>query len=176
MSRGDAWKDLGSIRTLAGPASLSQVDTVSPWGPLRHMHVILIKNGVLYILTACAPREEFSMYYKDFCRSFRSLRVLSDAFDFIRVPQQKTMLKNSADVVMKKWIKLVNQPTPPSNLSKSDRFAAAFNGENFQKETWNPFVEMTQQKFGDLGSQWLELFLKQFKDELFEVQNQNIPE
>src|ERR1700722_13979307 len=72
--KGLQWKDLGKIQTQAGEASLSQVDNISQWGTVRMMHVILEKEGVIYILTAAAPKDDFSKYYSNFCESLRSLR------------------------------------------------------------------------------------------------------
>lgn len=69
------WKDLGSIKTKAGDASLSQVDEKTEWGNIRMMHVIFVKNGYAYILTAASLKEEFSEFYKDFFASMRSLDV-----------------------------------------------------------------------------------------------------
>lgn len=73
-SQGFEWKDLGMIRTDAGDASLSQVDTKTQWGDVRMMHVILLKDGMVYILTAAALKDEFAKFYKDFFNSLRSLR------------------------------------------------------------------------------------------------------
>lgn len=73
-SQGASWKDLGLIRTEAGDASLSQLDTKTQWGDVRMMHVILIKNGTVYILTAAALQDEFPKFYKDFFSSMKSLR------------------------------------------------------------------------------------------------------
>lgn len=80
-SKGDEWKDLGTIRTEAGDASLSQVDTKSKWGTERLMHVILEKNGTIYILTAAALKNEFPKYYKEFFNSMRSLQINRDAIE-----------------------------------------------------------------------------------------------
>lgn len=74
-SQGADWKDLGTIQTEAGNASLSQVDVKTSWGEIREMHVILIKNSTVYILTAAALKEEFPKFYKDFFRSLRSLKI-----------------------------------------------------------------------------------------------------
>lgn len=74
-AHGGDWKDLGTIRTEAGEASLSQEDTKSVWGDLRMMHVILAKNGSVYILTAAALKEEFPQFYPEFFNSMRSLRI-----------------------------------------------------------------------------------------------------
>lgn len=68
------WKDLGTLRTDAGNASLSQLDTRTEWGNVRMMHAILVKDGYAYILTAAALRDEFSLYYTEFFSTMRSLR------------------------------------------------------------------------------------------------------
>ena len=75
QSNGAAWKDLGTIKTAAGKASFSQVDTKTEWGLIRMMHVILVEKGVAYIMTAAAPKEEFGTFYKDFFDSMRSLKI-----------------------------------------------------------------------------------------------------
>lgn len=73
-AQGYIWKDLGKIRTQAGDASLSQVDTRTQWGEVKLMHVILQKDGIIYILTAAALKEEFPKFYKDFFNSMSSIR------------------------------------------------------------------------------------------------------
>lgn len=72
-SQGIKWKDLGTIHTQAGDASLSQIDTKTQWGDVRMMHVILIHEGLVYILTAAALKDEFSIFYKDIFNSLSSL-------------------------------------------------------------------------------------------------------
>jgi hypothetical protein len=74
-AQGYEWKDLGNIQTEAGTGNLSQVDIKTQWGELRLMHVILIKNENVYILTASALKEEFSIFYKDFFAAMRSLKI-----------------------------------------------------------------------------------------------------
>ncbi len=74
-SHGDEWKDLGTIQTEAGPASLSQADIKTQWGTVRAMSVILVKNSNVYILMTSSPREEFSQFYPEFFKVMRSLRI-----------------------------------------------------------------------------------------------------
>lgn len=74
-SHGDEWKDLGLIKTEAGKGSLSQVDMKTQWGYIRIMHVILIRDGNVYILTASAPKEDFGKYYALFFAALRSLKI-----------------------------------------------------------------------------------------------------
>lgn len=74
-SQGAEWKNLGSINTKAGKASLSQADTQTEWGPVRMMHVILLRKGVIYILTAAALKKEFPKLYQTFFQSFKTLEI-----------------------------------------------------------------------------------------------------
>ena len=74
-SQNAEWKDLGTIRTEAGDASLSQVDTKTKWGVERQMQVIFLKDSTAWILTCSALKSDFSKYYKDFFEAMKSLRV-----------------------------------------------------------------------------------------------------
>lgn len=69
------WKDLGTIATKAGNASLSQVDTKTKWGVERQMQVIFLKDEKAWILTCSALKDEFARYYKDFFEAIKSLRI-----------------------------------------------------------------------------------------------------
>ncbi|MGA8163853.1 MAG: hypothetical protein WB791_02375 [Waddliaceae bacterium] len=77
-SQQSEWKDLGKIRTKAGEASLSQTDAATEWGVIRMMHAILLKNGVIHILTAAALKMDFPKHYKEFFESLRSLQIHED--------------------------------------------------------------------------------------------------
>lgn len=75
LSQGCILKDLGTISTGAGDASLSQFDEKTEWGEVRQMHAILIHEGVAYILTASALKEEFPKFYQQFFKAMQSLRI-----------------------------------------------------------------------------------------------------
>jgi len=74
-NKGNTFKNLGTIKTDAGIGNLSQVDAKSAYGPLRMMHVILIKDGTVYIATATALAEEFPLFYGAFFKAFKSLKI-----------------------------------------------------------------------------------------------------
>lgn len=74
-TKGEHWKDLGTIQTEAGNASLLQVQSKTEWGDLQMLQVVLLKEGKVYILTAAALKEEFPQFYSDFFRSLRTLRI-----------------------------------------------------------------------------------------------------
>lgn len=76
-SKGNEWKDLGTIKSDAGVLNLSQTDSQTEWGKVRMLHVMIKKDGIMYVLTAASLKEEFSKFYKDFFEAFRSLRFQS---------------------------------------------------------------------------------------------------
>lgn len=78
-SQGCILKDLGTIETQAGLATLSQFDEKTEWGEVRQMHAILIKDKVAYILTASALKDEFSKFYQEFFKAIQSLRITTEA-------------------------------------------------------------------------------------------------
>lgn len=74
-SHGTEWRDLGMIQTKAGSASLSELVMPTEWGEIRMMHVIYLKEGMAYILTAAAMKEEFSSLLPRFYEAFRSFDI-----------------------------------------------------------------------------------------------------
>ncbi|WP_096030661.1 hypothetical protein [Candidatus Protochlamydia naegleriophila] len=169
-AQGFEWKDLGTIRTEAGTASLSQVDTKTEWGNVRLMHVILLKNGTIYILTASALKDEFSQFYKEFFASMRSLRVAKDAFEMIVNTQQRTQLKNAVQKLGQQWQKMVEQQhRERPDIAIETLKEQVFNSESFQTTLWTPFKDMLNQKYSDMGKEWQALLLTKIEDELFEL-------
>lgn len=74
-SQGTEWHDLGTFITKAGEASLSEIVMPTEWGDIRMMHVIFLKEGVAYILTAAAKKEEFTSLLPQFYNSLRSFDI-----------------------------------------------------------------------------------------------------
>ncbi len=171
-AQGYEWKDLGSIRTEAGNGSLSQVDTKSQWGEVRLMHVILVKNGNVYILTASALKNDFSIFYKDFFAAMRSLKIVNDLYEFLPDTQQRTQLKNATAKLQTQWKNLVaeKQKEDPS-IALNDIQESVFANQNFQNTIWKPFLEMLDQKYGQLGAEWLALFKQKMENDLFNLKN-----
>lgn len=83
--KGDEWKDLGKIQTEAGEASLSQVNAKTQWGEMRMMHAILLHDGIAYILTTAALKEDFPAYYKEFFQAMRSLKFIDNDIEISKL-------------------------------------------------------------------------------------------
>lgn len=165
-AQGFEWKDLGSIRTEAGEASLSQVDSKTPWGDVRMMHVILLKNGTVYILTAAALKEEFPQFYKDFFQSLRSLHINKDVFEMVQSPSKRASLQKQVATLTNGWNEvnktdLANTSTPSSGAPD-----AIFSDETFQSKYWIPFTNILDKEYSDMGSEWKQYMIAYVKDAL----------
>ena len=146
-SKGAEWKDLGSIRTDAGNANLSQVDKKTQWGEMRMMHAILLKNHTIYIVTAAAPKEEFARYYKDFFQSIRSLRINKDIFELVSNQKRREALRNSISELKTEW---KNSPV------------------DSQDKLWTAFMEKINKDYSDMSLNWNQTLQKTVKDELLD--------
>lgn len=163
------WKDLGPIQTGAGIGNLSQVDTKTQWGDVRLMHVILVKNENVYILTASALKDEFSIFYKDFFTSMRSLKIAKDLYEMIPDTKQRTQLKAAVNKLTTGWQTLLTQKQKENDkINQLELRKNVFNSEDFQNNMWKPFKEMLQQKCHPLGKEWHSLFLEKLENQLFE--------
>ena len=169
-AQGYEWKDLGTIQTQAGTGSLSQVDTKTQWGTVRLMHVILVKNGNVYILTASALKEDFSANYKDFFTAMRSLRIAKDVYEMIGDPQLRSQLQASVTKLEEQWKLLINQKKKENpEMSLEEVQNAIFDSNEFQNTIWAPFKAMVKQKYGQQGDDWQSLFLQKIEDQLFNL-------
>jgi hypothetical protein len=166
-SQGSEWKDLGTIRTEAGEASLSQVDRRTQWGDVRMMHVILYKNGTIYIMTAASHKDEFAKFYKDFFNSLRSLRFNKTAHDSITDRKRATNLDKAEQSVKAAWKTLyTKQKSAFPNLSSEELTIQVFNSEEFQDNTWNPFKALLAKDFIDMKVEWQKQILQEVRDSL----------
>lgn len=158
-AQGALWRDLGTIRTEAGEASLSQVDTTTEWGEVRMMHVILAREGVIYIVTAAALKEEFPDLYKLFFNAFHSLRFNPTSSP--PLPEfsatRKAELKQRENRVRRGWSAL--------KCHREGEREELFLSERFQQEYWLPFTKILEEKYGDMPLQWRASILEELKAE-----------
>lgn len=168
-AKGDEWKDLGMIKTNAGNASLSQVDSKTEWGETRQMHVILLKNGNIYILTASALKEEFPKFYKQFFTAMRSLKVSTDYNEMLQTTEQKKEIQNAIVNIQKEWDQLVAQKQQEIPTSSIETIKIQiFESDEFKNKAWKPFKTLINEKYGFMGPEWSQLVLDSTEDRLFE--------
>lgn len=169
LAKGIELKDLGSIRTEAGSASLTQVDMKKDhYGDIRYMRVILLRNGTIYIVTASALLKEFGNYYKDFFTAMRSLRIIKNPYEMIASNKSKQELEGETDALIKEWKEqLAKKQQESPALSEEELKSSLFEDSTFQTKNWKPFNVMLDQKYEALGPEWKSLFLSNVKEELF---------
>ncbi len=148
------WKDLGTITTLAGKASLSQVDMQYEWGNVRLMHVILKKSGMLYVLTVAALKDEFPKFYREFFTSMRSFRFNKDAFEMVTNLKKRKQLQKSYQELLSNWQKRVQENRDNASLDPEAVYTQIFESEDFQNKEWKPFEDMLKQDFADMSPVW----------------------
>lgn len=145
---GSVWKDLGTIKTHAGNASLSQVDIKNQWGEVREMHVVLKKKNTIYILTVAALKDEFSKYYKNFFESMRSLKINKEFDEMISSPSlREELLKKIAALKMASQKESFDSPT-------------------FQNTEWSPFLNFLKDKYSFMGAKWIGYVEKRVESDL----------
>lgn len=162
---GAEWKDLGTIRTEAGDASLSQVDTKTVWGVERQMQVILVKNGTVYILTAAALKDEFPKFYKDFFNSMRSLRINKTSYEMISDSARRSNLEKAVAALNKSWKEVKSNSIGQHN----NDYMTVFESDSFQKNHWIPFQNMLSKDYSDMGPIWKDNLSKKIKEEMLNL-------
>lgn len=159
-SLGARWKDLGSIQTKSGRASLSQVDMNTEWGPVRLMHVIIIKNRTVYVVTAGALKNEFHSYYKDFFEAMKSIRFNPDIFELVKDTKKQEKLKKTYQKL------LAEHEKQKAKLGGDATNLATFENSSFQLGFWQPFLQLISEDYSDLGSEWKEKTIHKFMTDL----------
>lgn len=75
-SRGTPCQRLSTLDTPAGRGYLLQVIDETNWGAIQLIHLVLLDEGMIYLLTAAAPKEEFGQYYPLFFDAMKSLQFV----------------------------------------------------------------------------------------------------
>ncbi|MCB1112265.1 MAG: hypothetical protein H7A37_00285 [Chlamydiales bacterium] len=160
-SQGAEWKDLGTIRTQAGNASLSQVDSSTEWGDVRMMHVILLRDSTTYILTAAALKEEFPNYYNDFFKAMRSLRFNKSLVEMIPDQSLRSGYLQAVDNIKENWNTWISQ-TDHQEVSNT----VLFTNNTFQEKYWQPFCKLIAERFQEMNPEWHQKVLENVKEQL----------
>ncbi len=162
-SQGTEWKDLGTIKTEAGDASLSQVDAKTQWGNVRTMHVILLRDGVIYIMTAAATKEEFPKYYKDFFNAMRSLRINKDLYELVGDASRRSQLIQNVENLKQN---LNDQLNKQKIVDPEATKLTVFNSSSFQKTQWEPFKSALGHDYSEMSPDWQKLILERVQGDL----------
>lgn len=139
------WRALGKVRTSAGLGQLTEIDAPSPFGPVRMLQLIVMKEGKAYVLTAAALKEEIQQHYKDFQSAFRSFTLTSDLFSAIPQLERREALKEKQNQLL-------------DSAQESDA--------SFHENHWIPFQNFIANHFEDMGLFWQALCLKNIQEKI----------
>jgi hypothetical protein len=154
QDRNNHWRSLGKVRTSAGLAQLTEIDTASECGAIRILQLILIHEGKSYVITAAALKEEFSTYYQEFQQAFRSLTLTSDLLSTVPQLERRELLQKMQRTLWNAWAE-----TPDGT---------SFEEESFQAHHWQPFQKTIIENYEDMGAFWQVLMLKSTQEKLFD--------
>lgn len=163
-SQGADWKDLGTIKTLAGNASLSQVDSKTEWGEVRMMHTIMVRDGNAYVLTCAALKDEFPTFYKDFFSAMRSLNFANDPVRSLSTKAQKEEIISLREDLQKSFRQIAEKKQ--INLNDKKNALDLFESLEFQASSWTPFKEKLKKDFSEFGDNWQIELLEYVKGDL----------
>jgi len=151
-THGADWKDLGTIKTGCGNASLSQVDAKTEWGEVRMMHTITLQDNEVYVLTCAALKDEFPKFYKDFFSSMRSLNFINDPIRALTTKAQKEEIFALREDLQKSFQTIAEKMQ--IDLKNSEKARDLFESQDFQLSAWIPFKEKLQKEFSEFGENW----------------------
>jgi hypothetical protein len=141
------WREVGSLKTRAGAARLTEIDLPSDWGPLRLLQMILIRDGIAYILTGAALKEDFPQHYREFQKAFCSFTITPDPTECVASPEKRASLEAAL-------------------RSLKSAMTAEFVNEGFQKEHWLPFQDSVVNDYADMGAHWQIVMLQAAQEQL----------
>lgn len=165
--RRNEWRSLGKVRTQAGLAQLTEIDSVTEFGPIRMLQLIFLKQGYAYVLTTAALKEEFSEHYKDFQSTFRSLTLTTDLAESIPQLERRETLKKEQFKLLSVWENISDTQENPLSFQENT---------TFQTSHWQPFQQLIIDHFQDMGPYWQALILRSTHESLIALNAKNTEE
>lgn len=166
QDRSNHWRALGKVKTNAGLAQLTEIDSKTEWGPVRILQLIFLKEGHAYVVTASALRDDFSNYYKEIQSAFRSLTLSTDLLGNIPQTERREMLKT-------RQRQLVQAAEEALSASKENK--NLLEDAHFQEKHWIPFQQAVLSSFNDMGAFWQVLILQNAQEKLLSLNTRDVP-
>ncbi|GEM_PF-393384 len=165
--RSNHWRALGKVKTNAGLAQLTEIDSKTEWGPVRILQLIFLKDGYAYVVTASALRDNFSNYYKEIQTAFRSLTLSTDLLGNIPQTERREMLKTRQHQLIQAAEEAISTAKEKKNLLEDI---------SFQEKHWIPFQQSVLSSFNDMGAFWQMLILQNAQEKLLSLSMSNVSE
>lgn len=160
QDRSNQWRTLGKVKTAAGLAQLTELDTKTGFGSLRILQAILLHEGRAYVMTAAALKEEISQYYKEFQAAFRSLTLSTDLLGHIPQLERRENLKHRQSELLK---------AAEEALAAQKETVNPLDIPSFQEDHWLPFQKAVLDQFGDMGAFWQVLILRSAQEKMISL-------
>lgn len=136
------WRDLGKFVMRGGEGRLTEICSPSPFGEVKLLQAILLKEHKAYILTAAVLKKEFTHLQKEILESLQSLSFHPDLFSALSDPERKSHLEQI--------------------FARLD----SLNPEE-KKQEWENLQKQVIQGCPEMGGHWHYLALKEAHDRLF---------
>lgn len=132
------WRDLGKFKMEGGIGRLTEISNTGPWGPVKMLQAILVKNQKAYILTAATLKSEFAQFQREILKSLKTLKTAKDLFSFLpNTPQKQELFETFTSLTQK-----IEDPKK-------------------QQEKWIEFQNLASNFQEEMGPQWQFLLLKE---------------
>lgn len=134
------WRDLGKFPMKAGTGRLTEITTTTPWGEIKMLQALFVKNGMAYILTGAVLKQDLPKFQAELLNSFRSL---------VLVPHLFTPLpENSQTAEFRKLFSSLGHFSPEEDMERA------------QKQQWDT-LQKAVQGVSEMGPYWDYLVLKE---------------
>jgi hypothetical protein len=153
---------VGFLKTHAGLAHLSQIDTKAECGDIRSMQSIIIQDGYAYVITAVTLRDDFLQYHNEFIKAFESFSISQDALSSLTSSSLKLQYSEKTANLLKSFHKLA---------CTHDSTQKTFESPLFKKRHWKAFEKYLSQSFKDQGVFWQVMASKELKNNLISYCN-----
>ena len=157
IDRTTRWRDLGKLKTRAGIARLTEIDTKSKWGDVRLLQMLFVKDGSAYVLTAAASKEDFSSFYSEIKHSFASFAITSNLLSLVTSQEKKELLE-------KRINQLKMTCSSPSIENHEDTIA--IDSSSSKTTEWSSFKDYLIEEHNDLGTFWQLQLLQSLQEEI----------
>jgi hypothetical protein len=137
------WRDLGEFNFRGGKGRLGEITSQSPFGEVKMLQGILVKDGFAYILTGAALRDDFAENRGVFLKALRSLTLISDLFSPNFNMENRENLK-----------------------PRFDQYLSLESEEKRQQE-WSSLQKIVAEQHTSLGTHWHYLVLKEGYQNIF---------
>lgn len=160
--RSKKWTELGVVHTKAGLAHLSQIDEKSQVGDIRSMQCIIVQEGLAYVLTAVALKEDFPNYHNDFIQAFESFSIHTTTASSLGSLELRERYSAKVESLLKEWSLFL------ASFKLTETPSKAFEDKRFRRGLWKDFEKFLSKDFKDKGLAWQVMASKEVKDLLLE--------